>query len=408
MRILTFILILAMLGLGAAVIFPRLAPRDGRPVRLHTVTPGDLEWLVRAEGHVESQHEASLAFERPGRIVAVEVKRADLVKKGDVIARLDTSETRLLEKGARLALEAARVTLAELEAGSRTEEIEEARARVAGAKSRLEQARRDLEKSRKLFEQSALDRQSLEHDEMRVDTEQSALEALQKRLRLLEAGPRPEEISRASIAVSRAEVRLEEIRNELEKAVLRAPSAGRITIRHLDPGEMADAEHPVVTLTDTAHLEAVLDVDEFDAGSLRPGLPVDITTRALPGVVFKSEITEVSHVVGRRGMRGDDPTVIYDSRVIETRVKLEADPRLRPGMTVDGVITVVRKKQVPFVPIRAVSADEQGRPCVRIAATEDTPGAWRLVELGARDRRDVEVLSGLKVGETVTVPAPKR
>jgi HlyD family secretion protein len=408
MRILTIILILAMVGLGAAVIFPRLDQDDGQPAHLHTIALGDLEWVIRAEGHIESEHEAHLAFELAGRIVSVDVERADLVEAGDILARLDTSSCELLQKGAALALETAKVTLAELKAGSRTEAVEEARARVTGAKARLEQARRDLEKSRELFEQNALERQALEHDEMRVDTEQSALEALQKRLRLIEAGPRPEEISRAAIAVNRAEVRLEEIRNQLDKAILRAPSAGRITIRHLDPGEMADPEHPVLTITDTAHLEAVLDVDEFDVGALCPGLPVDVTTRALPGVVFKSEVCEVSHVVGRRGTRGDDPTIIYDSRVVETRVKLKADPRLRPGMTVDGSIVVVRKKKVTLVPIRGITTDDEGKPIVWISDQPEKPGTWRPVKIGVRDRRDVEILEGVKVGETITVPAPKR
>jgi multidrug resistance efflux pump len=323
------------------------------------------------------------------------------VKAGDVLARLDDSALVLLEKGAELELRAARVTLKELESGTRPEEIEEARARVDGARAELEQARRDLEKSRSLFEQKALDRRTLEHEEVAVDTARSRLRALEKRVRLLEAGPRLEARERAALDVERAAVRLEEIRDRIDETVLRAPFAGRVTLRYLDPGEMAGPDRPVLTVSDLDHLEAVLEVDEYDLGALRRGLPVLVTTRALPGEVFRSEVREVGHLVGKRRARGDDPTVVYDSRVIEARVPLSPDGRLRAGMTVDGEIVVVRKKDVVLLPLRALREDADGHPVVAVGGTGDD---LRRVTLGARDHRDVEILDGLVEGDVVRMP----
>jgi HlyD family secretion protein len=156
-----------------------------------------------------------------------------------------------------------------------------------------------------------------------------------------------------------------------------------------------------VTLCDIDHLEAALEVDEYDAGSLRPGLEVRITSRALPGVAFPGRVGRVGDVIGRRRARGDDPTVVYDSRVLEIRVPLTADPRLRPGMTVEGAIVVVRKPDVLVVPLRAVRTDPEGHATVHVEG--EGP---RRVELGARDRRDVEIVRGLEAGDVLTIGGP--
>ncbi len=403
MRVVMLFLALGMLALGAAVIVPRLKLDDEDTIHRHVVATGDLAWVIRAEGRVEARRESDLAFEIAGRVESIEVKRGDLVKAGAILARLDATSLRLLLKGADLELRSARVLVRELEAGTRKEEIDEAVARVEGARAEVAQAKRDLEKSRNLYEQKALDRRTLEHDEMSVDTARSRLSALEKRLRLLEAGPRIEQRDRAALAVDRAQVRLEEIRNRIEKTTLCAPFAGRVTIRYLDPGEMAGPERAVVTVSDTSHLEAVLEVDEYDIGALRPGLSVEICSRALPGETFPSQVSEVGDMVGKRRARGDDPTVVYDSRIIETRASLPTDRRLRAGMTVDGEIVVVKKTGVLVIPLRALRTDDAGRPVVMVE--EGLKNATlRPVTLGVRDHRDVEILEGLELGETIRLP----
>jgi multidrug resistance efflux pump len=402
MRIVTVVLVLAMFGLALAVVLPGLREIDGRPVDVVRAAPGALSWLVRAEGRIEPAKEADLAFEMAGRIVEIGVDRGDRVEAGQVLAKLESSSLEIELRSAELDLDAAEARLKELTAGARPEEIEEARANIAGAEAVLEQARRDHANAKKLFEQKALDRQSVEHAAMEVTTAESRLEALRKRLGLLEAGARAEERERARIAVAKAGVLVERIRDRLKDTVLRAPFAGQVSLRYLEPGEMAGPDRLVLTLSDTDHLEAVLEVDEYDLAAIRIGLPARITSRSFPDRVFEAPVGEVGLVVGKRRARGEDPTVIYDSRILEVRVPLRGAKGLRSGMTIEGTIEVEKAEAAIVVPLGAIRTRRDGASFVRLAEGDE---AWRRVKLGRRDRLDVEVLEGLEEGEAVRLGA---
>ena len=394
MRIVTILLGLAMVGLAAIVIVPQLGDGDGTPIGLTHVRRGDLDWTVRAEGRVEAAREADPAFGTTGRLVEILVARGDHVREGDVIARLDRSSLLASKREAELAVEAARASLARLQSGPRPEAVDAAKARVERALAEEVHAVAEHERNADLYAQKAIKRDVFERSELDLHRARTFVEETQKELALVAAGPRVEEIAEARIAIRRDEARVDSIDREIDRTELRAPFDGQITFLYLEPGEIATPSRPVVTVSDLSRLEAVLDVDEYDVAGLEVGQPAEITFRAFAGRAIQAEVTEVGQVVGRRRGRGDDPTVIYDSRVLQVRVDLGSPKGLRPGVGLDGMIAVMRRQDVLLVPIAAVRHGPDG-------AHLHLNGEWTSVGLGSRDRRDVEILDGAAEGDVV-------
>ena len=136
----------------------------------------------------------------------------------------------------------------ELERGSRTEEVAQARAARDAAANRLEDALRDLERSRTLQQGGAIPKEALDKAELAVELARKELERAEEQLRLLEAGPRRERIDAQRAALAQVEASLRAIDAALDFMTLEAPFDGVITVRHREPGEAVSPGAAVLTL----------------------------------------------------------------------------------------------------------------------------------------------------------------
>ena len=153
-------------------------------------------------------------------------------------ARLDRSEILARRDEAQSRIDSARALLRELERGSRTEEVAQARAARDAAANRLEDALRDLERSRTLQQGGAIPKEALDKaEELAVELARKELERAEEQLRLLEAGPRRERIDAQRAALAQVEASLRAIDAALDFMTLEAPFDGVITVRHREPGD---------------------------------------------------------------------------------------------------------------------------------------------------------------------------
>jgi len=209
------------------------------------IPPGD-------QGIVELD-ERLLAFDLTGRLAEVPVHRGQLVTAGQPLARLDESLARPVRDARAAELAAAQAQLALLEAGARSEDIGAVSAQVRAAQANQAKVQSNLKRARALVATGAINEseaENLEHDARAAAEE---VRNLGERLRLLRAGSRPQELSaaRARVEAAAAALALEDAR--LGRHTLAAPIPGAILDVHLEPGEVAAAGVPVLTLADTAH-----------------------------------------------------------------------------------------------------------------------------------------------------------
>jgi HlyD family secretion protein len=292
---------------------------------------------IKLSGTIEATT-AELSFKVPGRLLKRLVDEGMQVTVGQTVALLEDDELRQ-EKSARSADEkATRAALADLEAGSRREEIAQGEAVLVRMKADADKLARDAERAENLFKREVIPRQELDAARAGRDASAAAVREAEQRLRLLKAGPRPDAVrqARARVDASSAGVALAETR--LSQATLAAPMAGLVLAKHAEPGEMLAAGSPVVTVAKMDEVWVRGYIPETELGRVKVGQTARVTIDTWPGRVFEGRVSFIS------------PEAEFTPKNVQTekeRVKLVyrikitlANPKgeLKPGMPADAVI----------------------------------------------------------------------
>lgn len=273
-RILVPIIAVAAVGVTLALVLRPGGPRD----------------VILASGTVEII-EADLGFQRPGRVDSIAVREGDTVAAGAALAWLDRSEL-LAERNAVASQQAAAAArLAELEAGSRTEEVAQAREAAHAAEEREASATREADRARRLFAGGAISERQRDDAETALELAQADRAAAAERLALVESGPRAEQITAQRAVVAQAAAVVARVEAALDQTVVRAPFAGRVTIRHREPGETVTAGAPVLTLADPAERWVRIYVRGDEVGRLALGQAAVVTADAFPAREYGGLVT---------------------------------------------------------------------------------------------------------------------
>ena len=282
-----------------------------------------------APGRVEPVRDAvKLAFEGQGRIVAIDVDEGNAVTAGQVLARLDDrlAKTRVSAAEAQLSAAKARYSLARR--GPRGEDLAAARADAEAATAAA--AHRDAEKARSeaLGRTGAVSTSVVDGDDAAARVAAAQASAAKARYASLAKGSRVEQIEEAAAAVQLAQSELDAAKVALDQTVLRAPTDGVILRRTAEVGTLVTAmqPQPVVTLADLRQLEIRAEIDEADVASISVGQTAYATADAFGELELPVRITRITHELGRKTVRDDDPRARVDTRVLEVIAQFEGTP----------------------------------------------------------------------------------
>jgi HlyD family secretion protein len=273
---------------------------------------------LRLYGNVDIR-QVELAFHATGRISRLLLQEGDLVKSGQLVAELDPVRYEASVGQAAGELATQRQILARLLAGSRPEEIEQARARVRAAEAALKDAQATYQRTEALVRDQYMPQQKLDNDEKALKSAAANLDEARQGLALAIEGPRKEDIAAARATVKADEAALSLAERQLQDTKLYAPSPGVIQNRILEPGDMAFPETPVYTLALTNPVWVRAYVSEPDLGKIGLGMSAKVTTDSYPGKVYEGWVGFIS------------PTAEFTPKSVETteeRTKLVYQVRI--------------------------------------------------------------------------------
>jgi len=304
-------------------------------VWLLTRGPGTANGALVASGTVEAT-DADLGFQLPGRVATVSVREGDAVTAGTELARLDTGELEAGLAAAEAQLEAARARLVELEAGARPQEVATAEAALRSAEQRALEALREAERARTLHGGGAVSRQALDQAETALDVADASLAQAREQLALVREGARAEAIRAQRAAVAQAEANVARAQATLTHAIIVAPFAGVVTVRHREPGEAVAAGMPVVTLLDPDDRWVRIYIREDRIGRVSLGMGADIASDTYPDRRHRGEVVFIgdeAEFTPRNVQTAEDRVRL----VYPVKVRIVGDEafELKPGIPAD-------------------------------------------------------------------------
>ena len=278
--------------------------------------------------------EIRMAPEVGGQLAAINVRKGDRVRAGDVVAELSALELTASVAQARAALDAATASRDHVYAGVRAEEVDALAAGIAKAKAKFEYAQAQLTRTASLAQSDTATQQALDETQNDVAAARANVAEAQANHDAAVAGPTREERAIADAQVKAAVSALAVLERRLDKTILRAAADGVVTVIVAEIGENIRAGQPVLAIEDTSKRWLSFNAREDRLRGLTVGAKVEVVRQgagaATPVVV--SELVPLGSFATWQAERaiGD-----HDRNTLRLRVDLQADSTvLEPGMTV--------------------------------------------------------------------------
>jgi len=404
------VIVLVLLG-AANMLYSRLnAATEVEVLRVKSAASGGPAGssgpiVLNATGYIIAAHKIQVASKVLGRVAWIGVEKGDHVKEGQVIVRLEDDEYRAQLQQAKGQLDNLLARLAELQNGSRPEEVAVAKANLDNAQADLENAKINLNRTKTLTEEKVLARQQLDDAQARYDAAVARVRSLERTYELVRIGPRKEVIDQVRGQIDQAKGAVAYYQTTLQNTQIQAPVTGTILERGVEKGEFVTtsfvgergAKGYVVTLADLRDLRAELDISQNDFAKLGPKQRGVVTTDAYPDRKYEGVIDEISPEANRQ------------KATVQVKVKIiNPDDYLRPEMNASVAFLSDEKPKsgeartetpVVFIPASAVRNDA-------VFVVLNGKAIRRPVKASGTTAQGIRIENGLIGGEDLIVNPP--
>jgi HlyD family secretion protein len=323
---------------GAAFWYFGGAPAQA-PFRLANIERGNVVAAVSATGTLNPVVSVQVGSQVSGQVKEIFVDYNSVVKKGDVIARIDPQSFELRVNQAMGDLEASRATEMTQRANVNALQAEVSRAQVA-----LAEAERNLKRNQMLVEKGFVSTAALETSQSAVAIASEQVKTAQAQRAVGDA-----QVRNGMALVKQRESLLAQARVDLERTTIRAPVDGIVISRSVDAGQTvaASLQAPVlfVIARNLTDMQVEASIDEAEIGRVAIGQEATFTVDSFPGRTFRGKITQV-----RKAALVVQNVVTYMAIISAPN----PDLTLLPGMTTNVRITVANRDQVLRVPNAAL------------------------------------------------------
>ncbi len=426
------VVIIALGFAGTRQIAAKKAVAETPSTETAVVELGDLSLTVESAGSLTSSTETTLAFPVSGNLYEIFVVEGQIVKQGDLLARLESnvqaeadfqalfsnaglSQAELVSINAQEALDDALGDL-KYRIGTDTyyweEQLLQAEETLATliadpdtSMERKTEAQKTVDEIRRKRDYSLLanikyldeedgyiiDDSDIAAARANLETAKVNLQDAQAAQEIVRVGPSALQSPLATLGPEMA--RLESARFNFENTRLIATIDGVVTMLSYQSGEYVNPGVPILSLSDTSALDAEVNLDETDVVRITLGMPVTVTVDAFPGMEITGDVIEIAPIANIQS-----GVVLYP---VTIRLNV-TDLPLRSGMTVSVTFPIEKRSNTLLVPFRAVETEGGQAYLTRVSGLGNERVA---VTLGLITDTQVEILSGIEAGDVVTVYA---
>ena len=356
------ITVLAVILTAGAAAYGWWGARNAAPdYRFGKAERGAITAAIAATGTVNPVTAVQVGSQVSGQIKEIYVDFNSEVKKGQIIARIDSESFGLRVNQALADLEAARATVLTQRANVVALQTEVSRARVS-----LAEAEREFQRNKMLQEKNFVSAAALDKAEFAFRVAQEQVNAARAQLAVGES-----QVRNVEALVKQRESQLAQSKVDLDRTTIRAPVDGIVVKKSVEPGQTVaaslQAPELFVIAQDLRNMRVDVSIDEAEVGRVREGQPVTFTVDSFPGRVFRGTVGQV-----RKAAQVVQNVVTYTAVIATSNPNLE----LFPGMTANVRIVTATRDSVLKVPNAALRFRPAGAVETRAAGGDgDTVGA---------------------------------
>ena len=387
-------LILIALVLLVVIFFALLirftnSDNKGMVVNVAEVQKDEITSTIITDGIIEAKDRKKIASKLPYLLEEVLVEEGDKVKKGDILAKLETRELRYKVETAKIELELQKEELKSLSGGIKDLQLQKD---YQNAKLTYENAQKAYQNSQTLFAEKAISKTELDEDELEMNRTKNEYELARQKLQdILE-----------NVELKKREVQLQELnlkmaRETLEKAVIKSPLAGTVVHADAKAGLPADGVSPLFIIDDIDNLEVEVKISEYDINDIVIGQQVKITGDAFKGQEFTGKVSYIAPTAVAKDT-GSGKEINVDVKISILNISGE----LKPGFSADVSIKTGSKKDALVVPYEALYQRKDGSNVV-FKVTDNQVSAITVL-LGIEGDLSVELISDeLQAGDKIVI-----
>jgi len=345
---------------------------------------------IATNGKIEPEEDFQAHAPMATTVKKIYVHEGDIVKKGQLLVRLDDADARATAAKALAQLRTAEADLNSVGTGGTHEEVLNNQSAMVKARAELESAQRNLDAMRRLKDSGAASDAELQDAENRLKQAQSNAQVLEQKLK---GGrySRPE-VVRVQAQAAEARATYQAAQDLLNNSNITAPRDGMVYALPVRESTYVTQGDLVVGVADLKHIQVRAFVDEPDIGRLAKGQRVDVTWDAIPGRTWRGTVTRVPTTVSLHGSR----------TVGEVLASVDNDDlKLLPNVNINATVITAQHPNALTVPREAVRQDKNGsRYVLRIDGDElkRVP-----VDTAVSSMTRIEVTKGLQEGDRVAL-----
>jgi len=349
--------------------------------RFGKIERGSIVAAVSATGTVNPVTVVQVGSQVSGQLKEVLVDFNSVVKKGQIIARIDPDTFVLKVNQAMADLEAARATVLTQRANVSALQAEVSRAKVSMADSE-----REYQRNKTLFEKNFVAAAALDKAEFAYRTAQEQVKVTQAQLAVGES-----QVNNVVALVKQRDSALAQSKVDLDRATIRAPVDGIVVKKSVEPGQTVaaslQAPELFVIAQDLRQMQVDTSIDESEVGRIREGQPATFTVDSFPGRTFRGTVGQV-----RKAALVVQNVVTYTAVISTSNPNLE----LFPGMTANVRIVVDTRENALKLPnaalrFRPAGAADSREPGAAAAEEESKKGGGQQAGPAVRERLTKEL-----------------
>ncbi|GAA4712131.1 efflux RND transporter periplasmic adaptor subunit [Brevibacillus fulvus] len=249
-----------------------------------------------ASGKVAADQEVQVVSKFSGKVARVNADEGSVVKQGDVLVQLDSTDYLQQVRQSESALRTAEAKLADTKAGARSQEVEQLESSLEQMKVLYDQKQTNYNRIKQLFETGAVAKAELDNATADLNVARTNYEKVKAQLDLTKAGATTNTLAALQAEVDRLRASLDLAKSNLENVNVTAPISGVISSRNIDPGEMAQAGASLLTVVKMDEVKVEASVSQDQINQIKVGQPIEVHVQGIADKTFNGTVEFVSPV----------------------------------------------------------------------------------------------------------------